>query len=116
MFAHLCCLTIYSVFSPNQIEWPETCQRTDLNATSPIACSCDKFMLLTFSKARAVHACEDEVSQKILVEAFGIGLLHFVNQDTHLVHVGGEEQVAVSKRVELYSIPWKLQRRPKSVH
>ena len=72
-------------------------------------------MLLTFSKAGAVHACKDEVPQKVLVKAFGVVPLHFLHKDTHLLHVGGEQKIAISQGVQLCSIPWELHRRPESV-
>jgi hypothetical protein len=112
VFIHLHCLIVNSLFATNQVERPEAAQVTDIDATSPKASSSYKFMLLTFPKAGTVHACKDEVPQQVLVKAFGILILHFFDEDTHLAHIGGEQKVAISQGVQLCSIPWELQSRP----
>jgi hypothetical protein len=115
LLTHPDCPSVNSCFPTNQVERPETPERRILDGGGPKACSPEKLMLLTLPKAGTVHACEDEVPQQVLVKAFGILVVHFCYKDTHLVHVSGEQKVAVSQAVQLCSIPWKLPSGSKSV-
>ena len=99
---------MHAILAANQIEWPKARKWTDRNTATPISRSSCKDMLLTFSEAWAVHACEDEISQQVLIETLRVSFLHFLDKPEHLLHVAGKEKIAIGHRVHLSGIPRKL--------
>ncbi len=106
--SHLHNSVIEAIFAANQIEGPKARQWTDLNTTTPVSRLSGNQMLLALCEAWAVHACEDEVSQQVLIKTLRVSLLHFLDKPEHLFHVTSEQKIAIGYRVQLSGKPWKL--------